>query len=120
MAKKIRTQAPDENYIHDERSLETLNPGYELSYVKIFKSLSRRSKALRRLLAPSRARLNERWVENALVLRSLPPPPARVLDLGGGTSLLPLTLAMLGYDVTLIDLRPCSFRHPGLTSIRGD
>jgi hypothetical protein len=120
MAKKIRPEAPDDNYIYDEKSLDLLNPGYELSYVKLFKSLSRRSRSVRRLLAPSQARLNERWVENALVLRSLPPPPARVLDLGGGTSLLPLTLAMLGYDTTLVDLRPCSLRHPGLTSIVGD
>lgn len=111
---------PDENFIHDEKSVEFLNLGVDLSYVPLFKSLNKRFKSLRRFLAPSQGRLNERWVENALVLRSLPPPPARILDLGGATSPVPLTLAMLGYDVTVVDLRPCFFGHPGLTTIVGD
>jgi hypothetical protein len=111
---------PDDNFIHDEESVDFLNLGMDLSYVPLFKSLGKRFKGLRRMLAPSRGRLNERWVENALVLRALPPPPARILDLGGATSPLPLTLAMLGYDTTIVDLRPSFFKHPNLGAIVGD
>lgn len=120
MAKKFRHGEPDDNYIHDEESLRFLNLGFDLSYVSLFKSLGKRAGKIRKSLAPSKGRLNERWIENALVLRSLPPPPARVLDLGGATSPIPLTLSMLGYETTVVDLRPCTFRHPRLTTIVGD
>jgi len=120
MAPKFRNGEPDENYIHDERSVDFLNLGIDLSYVSLFKSLGKRFGRLRRFLAPSRGRLNERWVENALVLRALPPVPARVLDLGGDTSTMPLTLAMLGYDTTVVDLRSSSLLHPNLTTLVGD
>lgn len=33
----------------------------------------------------------------------LPPPPARLLDAGGGTGAFAIPLAVLGYDVTLLD-----------------
>ncbi|HLY11915.1 MAG TPA: methyltransferase domain-containing protein [Planctomycetota bacterium] len=120
MARKFRHGEPDENFIHDERSVDFLNLGIDVSYVSLFKSLSKRFETMRRFLAPSKGRLNERWVENALVLRALPPAPARVLDLGGATSPMPLTLAMLGYPTTIVDLRPSSFRHPNLSTIVGD
>ena len=120
MTPKFRHGRADENFIHDEESVDFLNLGVELSYVRFFKSLGKRFGRLRRMLAPSRARLNERWVENALLLRSLPPPPARVLDMGGATSPLPLTLAMLGYETTVVDLRPSTLRHPNLTTVVGD
>jgi hypothetical protein len=120
MAGKFKHGAPDENFIHDEETLRFLNLGFDLSYVALFKSLGKRLGKVRQSLAPSRGRLNERWVENALVLRALPPPPARVLDMGGATSAIPLTLAMLGYDTTVVDLRPCTFRHPKLTTVVGD
>jgi S-adenosylmethionine-dependent methyltransferase len=34
---------------------------------------------------------------------TLPPPPARVLDVGGGTGVVAIPLAELGYGVTLLD-----------------
>ncbi|MGI8792283.1 MAG: hypothetical protein ACR2H3_03770 [Acidimicrobiales bacterium] len=33
----------------------------------------------------------------------LPPPPARILDAGGGTGAFALPLALLGYDTTLVN-----------------
>src|ERR671919_1576099 len=49
-------------------------------------------------------------VRLALVLERLshrlPPPPARVLDAGGGTAAFAIPLAARGYDVTLLDASP--------------
>jgi SAM-dependent methyltransferase len=39
-----------------------------------------------------------------VLVRALPPAPARVLDVGAGTGALALLAAELGYDVTAIDL----------------
>jgi ubiquinone/menaquinone biosynthesis C-methylase UbiE len=39
-----------------------------------------------------------------LLRRALPPPPARVLDVGGGTGIHARWLAEAGYDVVLVDL----------------
>jgi 2-polyprenyl-3-methyl-5-hydroxy-6-metoxy-1,4-benzoquinol methylase len=41
---------------------------------------------------------------SAALSRQLPPPPARVLDVGAGTGSLSLPLARLGYQVTALDL----------------
>ena len=41
-----------------------------------------------------------------IMSRYLPPPPARVLDVGGGTGVYALPLASRGYDVQLIDAVP--------------
>jgi len=38
--------------------------------------------------------------------RFLPPPPARVLDIGGGPGRYAFLLAQQGYNVTLVDLSP--------------
>ena len=43
---------------------------------------------------------------SAALSRHLPPPPARVLDVGAGTGSLTLPLARLGYQVTALDLSP--------------
>src|SRR5882672_1484139 len=41
-----------------------------------------------------------------LIQRHLPPPPATVLDVGGGSGVYAFWLADLGYDVDLIDAVP--------------
>ncbi len=41
-----------------------------------------------------------------LLARHLPPPPARILDVGGGTGRYAAWLAGLGYEVTLVDPVP--------------
>jgi SAM-dependent methyltransferase len=46
----------------------------------------------------------QRAAWTAAVKRLLPPPPARVLDVGAGTGFLSLTLARLGHDVTALDI----------------
>jgi S-adenosylmethionine-dependent methyltransferase len=43
------------------------------------------------------------FVLHQQLLRHLPEPPARVLDVGGGAAHQSLPLARLGYDVTLLD-----------------
>src|SRR5947209_8679346 len=53
--------------------------------------------------------------------RYLPPPPARVLDIGGGPGVYATWLAQAGYDVHLLDVlqlhvdiaREASARQPG-------
>jgi ubiquinone/menaquinone biosynthesis C-methylase UbiE len=45
-------------------------------------------------------------VHKAWIAKFLPPPPARVLDIGGGPGRYSIWLAALGYRVTLADLSP--------------
>ncbi|MCJ7549918.1 MAG: methyltransferase domain-containing protein [Anaerolineae bacterium] len=55
-------------------------------------------------------RLERHRTEFAVSLRTLdahlPPPPATILDCGGGPGRYAITLAQRGYDVTLFDLSP--------------
>jgi len=46
-----------------------------------------------------------------LLLRYLPPAPARVLDVGGGPGAYAAWLADAGYDVKLVDLLPLHVEH---------
>jgi hypothetical protein len=64
--------------------------------------------------------LSEQIVENAAVLRNIPAPPLRILDFGGVESLLPMTLAALGYQVTVWDQRRYAFVHPLLSVVQHD
>ena len=45
----------------------------------------------------------ERVRSQELLLRHLPPAPARVLDVGGGPGVYAAWLASLGYEVTLVE-----------------
>ncbi len=55
-------------------------------------------------------RLERHWVERvrtqSILARVLPPPPAVVLDIGGGTGIHSEWLAEHGYAVTLVDAMP--------------
>lgn len=64
--------------------------------------------------------VSEQIVEVPLVLRALGPVGSAVLDFGGYESTLPLTLAALGYDVTVLDQRVYPFCHPRLTVLSAD
>ena len=46
------------------------------------------------------------YVMHHQLLEHLPPPPARVLDVGGGAGHQSFPLAQLGYDVTVLDASP--------------
>ena len=61
-----------------------------------------------------RAVVSEQVVEGPLVLQHLRPADVRVLDFGGYESLLPLQLASLGHEVTVLDQRRYPLTHPNL------
>jgi SAM-dependent methyltransferase len=46
------------------------------------------------------------YVLHQQLLRHLPPPPASILDVGGGAGNQSIPLARLGYDVTILDPSP--------------
>ncbi|WP_220134746.1 methyltransferase domain-containing protein [Nonomuraea soli] len=58
-------------------------------------------------LREERGRL-EFWRTQDVLRRVLPPAPARVLDVGGGTGVHAELLAADGYDVELLDPHPTS------------
>jgi SAM-dependent methyltransferase len=64
--------------------------------------------------------LSNRDTEYDFAYRHVAGNSVRVLDVGGSESLLPLSFAKLGYDVTVYDFREYSEQHPNLLSIQGD
>ncbi len=62
-------------------------------------------------------RLERHRTEFAVTLKALrhflPPPPASVLDVGGGPGRYSLALAKLGYQVTLVDLSNANLQFAG-------
>ena len=64
--------------------------------------------------------VSEQIVENAMVLANIPKGTRTVLDFGGVESLLPVTLAALGFRVTVWDQRPYALAHPRLQVLRRD
>lgn len=74
-------------------------------------------------LRAGRGRL-EFWRTQDVLRRALPPAPARVLDVGGGTGVHAEWLAADGHEVELIDLMPShverAARLAGVTARQGD
>ncbi|MEV4469378.1 class I SAM-dependent methyltransferase [Nonomuraea sp. NPDC049504] len=74
-------------------------------------------------LREGRGRL-EFWRTRDVLLRTLPPAPARVLDVGGGTGVHAEWLAAEGYEVEVIDPVPLHVSEaaelPGVTARLGD
>ncbi|MFI7107139.1 class I SAM-dependent methyltransferase [Nonomuraea sp. NPDC050227] len=74
-------------------------------------------------LREGRGRL-EFWRTRDVLRRTLPPPPARVLDVGGGTGVHAEWLLADGYEVDLLDPVPLhverAARVPGLRARVGD
>jgi ubiquinone/menaquinone biosynthesis C-methylase UbiE len=78
-----------------ERGLRRIRRFYEISA----------DREWARLEQPTDGRL-EFAVHKAWIARHLPPPPARVLDIGGGPGRYSIWLAKRGYSATLADLSP--------------
>jgi SAM-dependent methyltransferase len=67
--------------------------------------------------------LIERVRTQHILRRVLPPPPARVLDVGGATGVYATWLAGLGYPVRLVDPVPghvAAARDSGVDAVAGD
>lgn len=66
----------------------------------------------------------ELWRTQDILLRQLPPAPARVLDVGGGPGIYAAWLAGLGYPVHVVDPVPLHVEQaaalPGVTAAVGD
>ena len=64
--------------------------------------------------------VSEQLIENALLLRLVDQSVRRVLDFGGFESTMPLALAALGVDVTVLDQRRYPFVHERLRVVQDD
>jgi SAM-dependent methyltransferase len=64
--------------------------------------------------------VSEQVIENAFLLTTLGPTVRKVLDFGGFESTLPLSLAALGIEVTVVDQRAYPFTAPGLRVLQHD
>jgi SAM-dependent methyltransferase len=63
---------------------------------------------------------SEKLVELPFVFRNIRSPPAEVLDIGCTCSVVSIQLAMLGYNVTGIDLQNYYFRHRNFEFVKAD
>lgn len=64
--------------------------------------------------------ISEQLIENALLLREVDASVRKVLDFGGFESMIPLALAGLGIDVTVVDQRRYPFQHHRLHVLQHD
>lgn len=87
--------SPDGTTDESEQSLRRVRKFYQIAAEREWQ----------RLEQPNDGEL-EFAVHRAWISKFLPPPPARVLDIGGGPGRYSLWLADLGYWVTLADLSP--------------
>lgn len=80
--------------------------------------------AVSRAAALSRGRpavvVSEQLIENALLLREVGAEVRKALDFGGFESTLPLALAGVGVDVTVVDQRRYPFQHERLRVMQHD
>jgi SAM-dependent methyltransferase len=65
--------------------------------------------------------VNERIIEQPFVYSAVADLPlgSRMLDIGGGESIVALALASLGHQVTVVEPRGYPFKHPNLTVFEG-
>lgn len=90
---------------------------------RLVRALWWRSSRLRdaRLAAgPLSVIVSEQVIENASVLRHVDPSVRKVLDFGAFESTLPLALAALGIEVTVVDQRPYPFSAERLAVLQHD
>jgi hypothetical protein len=118
----MNDRSADTDLDHVVRHLRNKNIGLDPTrWSPMFRLLHRldaevaslRRRALRR--AGWHAIISEQIVEGPLVLQHLRAEDRNVLDFGGYESVLPLQLASLGYQVTVLDQRRYPFVHPNLT-----
>jgi SAM-dependent methyltransferase len=69
---------------------------------------------------PVLAAVSERIIEHMFVHTRLPPPPAKVLDLGCAESIAAIEMASFGYQVEGVDLRKLPVYHPSFSMVEGD
>jgi len=66
----------------------------------------------------------DRYIEYPFIIRNLPKPPAKVLDVGCSGSFFPLLLASFGYDTYGIDIRNYpilnKLKFKNFTFVKGD
>src|SRR5207302_4325273 len=80
----------------------------EIDYLKNLDSAGVRHAVHKPFSDPGRARY---LAEMAAVLALLPPPPARLLDLGCGTGWTSVFFARAGYEVVGVDIAPDMIAH---------
>jgi 2-polyprenyl-3-methyl-5-hydroxy-6-metoxy-1,4-benzoquinol methylase len=104
------------DYVYSEKQFQQIEGPFTFEQSKLDHSLTKRFSCLRRLFFSRTARLRERIFEYPLTIAALAelPVPCRIADVGGTSSLLPLELTSLGHEVHVLDLRPCSLKHPCL------